>query len=121
MKTLKIQTGKAFKGSVKFNIAKDGSLEQVINLYKSAEEPQSVTLLTTAHGKLSATKHGLSVSLAFPREKMEPQAIVERFYAETDEMAEYISTHQPEIREQIRQAFADKSQTITILKGGVAA
>lgn len=120
-KTFKIQAGKAQRGSVRFNINKDGSLEQVINLYKESEEPVSTVLLKTKFGKLSASKHGLSASVFFDREKMNYDEIVERFYAETDEMAEYIAHHQPEIREAIRQAFGNKEQTITVLKGGDAA
>lgn len=121
MKTLKIEAKKAYRGSVTFNVTKDGSLEQVINLYKAAEEPTSVVLHATPHGKLSATKHGLSIGLAFPREKMDYDEIIAQFYAETDEMAEYLGTHQPEIREQIRQAFEAKKQTLIALKGGEAA
>ena len=117
----KITAGKAQRGSVRFNINKDGSLEQVINLYKESEEPVSTVLLKTKFGKLTASKHGLGISVFFDREKMNYDEIVERFYAETDEMAEYISNHQPEIREAIRQAFGNKEQTITVLKGGDAA
>lgn len=120
-KTFKIQAGKAQRGSVRFNIAKDGSLEQVINLYKESDEPVSTVLLKTKFGKLTASKHGLGASVFFDREKMNYDEIVERFYAETDEMAEYIAHHQPEIRESIRQAFGNKEQTITVLKGGDAA
>ena len=117
----KITAGKAQRGSVRFNINKDGSLEQVINLYKESEEPVSTVLLKTKFGKLTASKHGLGISVFFDREKMNYDEIVERFYAETDEMAEYIANHQPEIKEAIRQAFGNKDQTITVLKGGDAA
>lgn len=120
-KVFKIEAGKAQRGSVRFNIAKDGSLEQVINLYKQNEETVSTVLLKTKNGKLAASKHGLGISVFFDREKMNYDEIVERFYAETDEMAEYIAHHQPEIKEAIRQAFGNKEQTITILKGGDAA
>lgn len=120
MKTLKIQTGKSLRGSVKFNIAEDGSLEQVIKLSQPAEEPQSIVLHTTAHGKLTATKHGLGASLFFDREKMDFETIIEKFFEETDAMAEYINSHEPEIREEIRQAFGAKSQTIKMLKGDAA-
>lgn len=120
-KVFKIEAGKAQRGSVRFNINKDGSLEQVINLYKQNEETVSTVLLKTKNGKLSASKHGLSMSVFFDREKMDYSEIVEQFYAETDEMAEYIAKHQPEIRETIRKTFGNKEQTITVLNGGDAA
>ena len=120
-KVLKIEAGKAQRGSVRFNITADGKLEQVINLFGKNEETVSTVLLKTKFGKITASKHGLGVSVFFDREKMNYDEIVERFYAETDEMAEYISNHQPEIREAIRQAFGNKEQTITVLKGGDAA
>ncbi len=118
---MKVLTGKAHRGSITFSVGQDGQLEQVIKLYKESTEPQSVTLLSTAHGKLVATKRGLSMSLAFSREQMDFDTIKEKFYAETDEMAEYLATHQPEMIEEIRKTFTAKIPSITILKGGEAA
>lgn len=120
-KNIKIEANKAFRGSIRFNIDKDGALEQVINLYKQSDETVATTLLKTKFGKLTASKHGLSATISFNREKMNYDEIVQQFYAETDEMAEYIAHHQPEIKEAIRIAFDNKAQNIIVLKGDNAA
>ena len=120
MKTLKIEAKKAYRGSVTFNITKDGSLEQVINLYKAAEEPTSVVLHATPHGKLSATKHGLSVNFSFPREKLSYDQIMNHVYDETDEMMAYLQIQQPEIEKQILKTFGQSITKLTVEKGQVA-
>lgn len=113
-KKLKLTTGQSYKSSVRFCLNPDGSMEQVIKIFNPKDEPTSVKVMTTAHGRLNLTKHGLSATITFDREKTSFDDMVQQFYAETDDMAAYITSHQPEIRQLAAESFTSQKPNVTI-------
>jgi len=120
-KSIKLSTNRVFKGSVRFQLAEDGSLEQILKVFQPSSEPQSVPVFRTKYGQLRISKHTLTATITFNRDRLSYDDIVQLFYSETDEIADYISTHQAEIREAARAAYTDKAPVVQLINEEEAA